>query len=138
MSIWIKWTPEQEQMWNEWLSKCPHCIREMITKYNLSPDRLYRYKNTGRKVTIHSLFEDGTVSVNVLYRFNEESMISPLNERRVFGVDPANLEECEWDGIVENESQDTVTDKHATTEARFTEALEKLNVVVESKLSTKH
>lgn len=100
MSIWIKWSDEQERLYDLWFRARPKVIRDMAERYNLRPDRLYRLKTTGSRVTLYSLDENGTVKVNVLYEFNRETMIAPIQNRRVFGIDPADLEECEWDGEV--------------------------------------
>lgn len=74
---------------NEWLSTRPQMIQDMCAKY--PPDRLYRMKDTGQRVTLYSYSEDGTVTVTVSGTYN---LIATF-ERNVFGVDPSSLEECD-------------------------------------------
>jgi hypothetical protein len=102
MAIWIKWTEKQEQMWADWVAARPASIQEMVAKYNLRMDRLYRLKTTGQRVTLYSLSEEGTVTVNVLGKFNSHLLGALLPDKAVFGIKPADLEECEWEGEVEN------------------------------------
>lgn len=47
-------------------------------------------KSTGQRVTLCSIFEDGTISVSVSANYN-----FVLHERNVFGIDPNDLEPCE-------------------------------------------
>lgn len=101
MAIWIQWTPTQEEMWKQWVSDRPPVIQEVIERYQLRFDRLYRLKTTGQRVVLHSLSEDGTITVHVLYKFNVGRMLSFM-ERSVFGINPADLQECDWEGEVED------------------------------------
>jgi hypothetical protein len=48
------------------------------------------------------LSEEGTVTVNVLGKFNSHLLGALLPDKAVFGIKPADLEECEWEGEVEN------------------------------------
>jgi hypothetical protein len=100
MAIWIKWTPKQEKMWTEWVAQRPPVIQEMIAKYDLRMDRLYELTTTGQRVVLHSLSEDGTLTVNILLKFNRHRL--ELVEKGVFGINPAHLKECDWDGEVED------------------------------------
>lgn len=105
MAIWIKWTEKQKKIMEDWLAERPQVIRDMVAKYDLHMDRLYELTTTGQRVTLHSLSENGTVTVNVLYQFNPERMFMSLQDRAVFGIDPADLRECDWDGEVEDGAQ---------------------------------
>ena len=81
---------ERDPMWSEWVAERPPRIRKLIEQY--PPNRLYRMGD-GHRVTIESYREDGTVSVAVTGEFNLVTF-----ERHVFGVDPANLVECDLPG----------------------------------------
>jgi hypothetical protein len=72
-----------------WAETRPPVVREMCKR--LPPDRLYRMKSTGQRVTMYSYSENGTVTVNVTGQYNQITF-----DRRVFGVDPDNLEECDF------------------------------------------
>lgn len=74
--------------WTEWVATRPPIIQELIAL--LPPDRLYRMKTTGSRVTLVSYAEDRTVTVFVSGEFN-----AVMFDRQVFGVSPDNLEECE-------------------------------------------
>jgi len=87
----IEWSKEQEKTWNEWVSSRPQIIQDMCKKF--PPYNLYRLKNTGHKVTLYSYSEDGTVTVNVSGEYN-----AVMFDRRVFGIKPYNLEECDLPG----------------------------------------
>lgn len=102
-STWLNWTPEHVKMWDEWVAERPQCIQDMIAKYNLRLDRLYRLKTTGQRVTLYSLSEAGTVTVNIEERFNSHCMLplGALLDRSVFGINPADLEETEWEGSLQ-------------------------------------
>ena len=77
-----------EQEWRRWVDSRPLAVRAIAER--LRPNRLYRMKNTGQRVTMYSISENGTVTVDVTGQFNLIDF-----ERQVFGVDPNNLEECD-------------------------------------------
>lgn len=81
-------TAEQETSWKEWVAERPDTVRAVAERFD--PWSLYRMKSTGQRVTLHSIFEDGTVSVNISADYN-----FVLHERNVFGIDPNDLEPCE-------------------------------------------
>ena len=88
-------TPEQVQGWDEWVSERPQSVRETLQRYDLKPWRLYRLKGTGQRVTLYSVDEpeDGsppTLKVDVSGHFN-----LLMFDRRVFGIKPEDLEECD-------------------------------------------
>ena len=78
---------DKEPMWSRWLAKRPPAIRTLIEQY--PPNRLYQMAD-GHRVTIQGYREDGTVTVDVSGEFNLVAF-----ERSVFGVDPAELVECD-------------------------------------------
>jgi hypothetical protein len=75
-------------VWEDWVSSRPSVVQDLCRRY--PPDRLYSMKPNGQRVTLVSYFEDGTVKVNVSAQWNFVTF-----ERQVFGVDPADLEECD-------------------------------------------
>lgn len=96
MAKWIAWTEGQKELYAAWIAERPQCIRDMVERYNLSADELYVLKTTGQRVTLHSLDEDGTVQVNVLPEYNTDLITGIFGlGRRVFGINPADLEPCE-------------------------------------------
>ena len=52
----------------KWLSKKPKVIKEMVAQ--CPPDRLYRMKSTGHKVTLYSYAEDKPVTIFVTAQYN--------------------------------------------------------------------
>lgn len=91
MAKWMEWTEEQEAEWAEWVSTRPAVIQEMCAL--LLPNRLYLLKTTGHRVTIMSYSEDRTVTVAVTGQYNAVRF-----DRRVFGIKPEDLEECDLPG----------------------------------------
>lgn len=77
------------EIWNTWLATRPQSVQDLARR--LPPNRLYRLKSSGRRVTIHSYSEDGTLTVNITGQYNYITF-----NRRVFGIAPDNLEECDW------------------------------------------
>ncbi len=88
MAHWYEPTDEQRALCANWTASLPEAARVVAMRFN--PWTLYRMKDTGHRVTLYSFSEDGTVTVNVLGQFNAVAM-----ERRVFGVDPDDLTECD-------------------------------------------
>lgn len=74
--------------WEDWLSHRPAVIQEMCKRY--PPDRLYLMQPYGKRVTISSYNENGTVAVFVSAHWN-----TVIIEQRVFDVDPEHLVECD-------------------------------------------
>lgn len=85
-------TPEQETDWAEWVAERPDNIRKVAERFD--PWTLYRMKNTNQRVTLCSFREQAngnvTLTVNITGEFN-----LMLFGKRVFGIDPNNLEECD-------------------------------------------
>ncbi len=98
MAKWIKWSPLQKQIYDNWLAERPAAIREMSEQYALSPDELFLLKTTGQRVVLNSLNENGTVTVTVLPEYNRHKVVAvPFS---VFGINPADLEPCELPELV--------------------------------------
>ena len=76
------------EAWAAEVATFPPLVQELCNQ--LPPDRLYRMKSSGHRVTINAYNIDGTVIVDVTGKYN-----FVLFERRVFGVFPADFEECE-------------------------------------------
>ena len=81
----------QRAQWQKWMKERPEVIREMAER--LPPNLLYRLKSSGQRVTLYSYCENGTVTVLVSGQYNVI-----VFERRVFGIKPEELEECELPG----------------------------------------
>lgn len=83
-------TPEQETSWKQWVQERPAAVRAVAERFD--PWSLYRMKSTGHRVTIYSYSdsEPVTLTVNVTGDYNRV-----LHERRVFGIDPDDLEPCD-------------------------------------------
>lgn len=84
----IDWTEEQKKLWAAWVAERPDSVRALCER--LPPNKLYRMKSTGNRVTLVSYGEDGTVRVAVTGEYN-----AVIFEREVFGVDANDLEECD-------------------------------------------
>ena len=78
--------------WHDWVAERPDAVRLVAERFN--PWTLYRLTTTGHRVSLYSFgeTEDGgvTMTVDVLGRFNVVAF-----ERRVFGIDPDDLVECD-------------------------------------------
>jgi hypothetical protein len=84
-------TVEQETEWDNWVTERPECVRVIAERFD--PWSLYRLKSSGHRVIIYSFLEDGTVTVIVSGEYNHV-----LADRKVFGIDPDDLEPCELPG----------------------------------------
>jgi hypothetical protein len=62
MARWMEPTAEQEASWNEWVAERPDVVRKIAERLN--PWELYRLKTTGQRITLYSVSEDGTVTVD--------------------------------------------------------------------------
>jgi hypothetical protein len=85
---------EQLRSWKSWVEERPPAVRMVAER--LKPWKLYRMKSTGQRVTVYSISEPPgpgqpcTVTVDVGGAFNLVTF-----ERRVFGVLPDDLGECD-------------------------------------------
>lgn len=83
-----KFAELDQEVWDEWVSSRPPVIQELCAL--LPPDRLYRLKSSGYRVTILSYSENKTVTVGITEEYN-----FVLFNRQVFDVKPECLEECD-------------------------------------------
>lgn len=81
-------SPTQERAWAKWVASRPEPVRSIAQRFD--PWTLYRMKSTGQRVTMASIFENGTVSVNIT---GEHNLIA--FDRNVFGIDPNDLTPCD-------------------------------------------
>jgi hypothetical protein len=85
-------TEQQRAEWSAWVASRPPSVRRVAERF--WPNRLYRMRDSRCRVTIYAFdeHEDGSVTlkVDVTGEYNLVAF-----ERRVFGVSPDNLEECE-------------------------------------------
>ena len=88
MSRIIQWSQEQQKTWDDWVATRPEIVQELCGRF--PPYNLYLLKNSGHRVTIYSYLENNTMTVNVSNDYNNVAF-----ERRVFGIKPNNLEECD-------------------------------------------
>lgn len=72
-----------------WIAERPARIRDMITRN--PPYILYRYKPTNHRCFIIGYCEDGKVRIAITGEYNAIAF-----GRTVFGVDPGDLEECDF------------------------------------------
>lgn len=84
-------TAKDVKEWRAWVRSLPPKPRAVAERFE--PWRLYRLKDTGDRVTFYSVADDGTLTVVVSGAFNVV-----VFDRRVFGIDPDNLEECDLPG----------------------------------------
>lgn len=85
--------PGAEEEYVAWCATRPDAVR--VAAERLRPWRLYRMRSTGQRVVMHCFEEhtDGsaaTVKVAWLGRFDRVAF-----DQIIFGVDPADLEECD-------------------------------------------
>ncbi len=82
---------EAEAEWASWVEERPPVVREIARRFD--PWSLYRMKSTGQRVTVVSIYENGTLKVEITGQFNVIAF-----DRQVFGIDPDDLEPCEAPG----------------------------------------
>lgn len=82
-------TKAQVRQWEKWVKSLPPKARATGERFN--PWTLYLMAETAHRVTIASFADDGTISVAVTGQYND----GILFDRRVFGVAPDELEECD-------------------------------------------
>src|SRR5687767_7352121 len=88
MARWMQPSNEQLAGFANWYDERPQVIKDLIRELDMWT--LYRLKETGHRCTIYSYNEDGTVSVAITGQFNLINF-----GRRVFGIKPEDLEECD-------------------------------------------
>jgi len=93
MARHIQPSPEQEREWKEWVAGRPEAVRAVAERFE--PWTLYRMKSTGQRVFVMGFFDPDDagkvlLSVGVTGEFNLVAF-----ERKVFGIDPDDLVECD-------------------------------------------
>ena len=86
-----QWQELNEAVWEEWLAGRPEVIQELARRFR--PDRLYRLTSSGHRCYPVSYSENGTLTVAVTGQFNR----IPFG-RKVFGIKPEDLIECDLPG----------------------------------------
>lgn len=84
----VEWTPEEQAEWDAWVASRPPVVADLCRRF--PPNRLYLLTSSNHRVTVHSYQEDGTLQVDVGGEYNKV-----MFERRVFGVKPEELTECD-------------------------------------------
>jgi len=88
MATILEWNEEERAGWERWVASRPPVVQQLARQF--PPNQLYRLKTTGHRVTPYSYSEEGTLTVDITGQFNRV-----LFGRRVFGIRPEDLEECE-------------------------------------------
>lgn len=88
MARYCQPTKEQAKGWAKWVKERPPVVRSIAERFD--PWSLYLLKSTGQRVTLASISENHTVTVNVLGEFN-----LVIHERQVFGINPDDLVPCD-------------------------------------------
>ena len=92
MAEWIIWTTEQVSDWNAWVASRPKFVQDLCKSH--PGNKLYDLR--GQKVRIHSYHEDGTLTVNIDYEYNQDRLLpGGIMDKSVFGVAPSSLVECD-------------------------------------------
>ena len=78
----------ESETFEAWVKERPAIIRKMIKSH--PPNLLYCMASSGHRVVIYSYSENETVAVAVLGKYNRVTF-----ERRVFGIKPSELTECD-------------------------------------------
>ena len=96
MARWFEPTTKQQASWEAWVSERPESVRAIAARF--PPWELYRLKSTGQRVSVVSIFENGTLKVHVNGAINYDFVYfthPEVCDFDVFGVDPRSLEPCE-------------------------------------------
>jgi hypothetical protein len=88
MALMYEMTEQQRSDWDNWISSRPKAVQDLARRF--PPNKLFRLKSSGHRVYLYSYFEDGTLTVVVDGKYNMVAF-----ERKVFGIKPEALEECE-------------------------------------------
>jgi hypothetical protein len=81
-------TKKQQEGYAKFVRKLPKKVRKVAERFDIWT--LYKLKGTGDRVTIAAFANDGTLTVIVSGKFN-----LLMAERKVFGIEPDELEECD-------------------------------------------
>ena len=112
--------------WNWWVAERPPNVRAVAQKFN--PWTLYLLTTTNHKVTIAVFDEEEddrvTLRVNVVSEFNANL----LHERRVFGIKPEDLVECDVPSL--EERADNIRKGSTLSDERVNELIDDLKVLI--------
>lgn len=78
--------------WQAWLASRPPAVKAIAERF--PPWELFKLKKTGQKGSIYSVNENGTVTAIFPGEWNQHWQEANEN-RKVFGIDPDDLEPCE-------------------------------------------
>lgn len=83
--------PDQEEIaeYEGWIESRPEPIKSIAKRFR--PWILYTLRDTNQNVTIYSFSENGTVTIDVGAKYNDQLLF----EKRVFNINPNDLKECE-------------------------------------------
>lgn len=98
-------TQEDQAEHDAWVESRPPVVKEIARK--LDPQYCYLLKTSNQFVTMYSISENGTVTVNVLAALNPGLDF----ERQVFGVDPDDLQAVDVPGHFDPERKPLLTDR---------------------------
>jgi len=88
MAQWMTPSEEQRQGLAEWRATRPPLIQDLIDRF--PPWTLFMLKDTRHRCTIYSYNENGTLTIVISGQFNLINF-----GRRVFGIHPDDLTECD-------------------------------------------
>lgn len=88
MAIWREFTEDEQRAWDTWVASRPAVIQDLARRFPVN--RLFRLVSSGQRCYPYSYSENGTLTVIVDGRFNRV-----LFGRRVFGIPPEEMVECE-------------------------------------------
>lgn len=86
-------TQEQRDGWEAWVNERPPAVKAVAERFQ--PWKLYRLGSTGHRVYIYSIGEGDEITLTVVVS-GEYNFVT--FERRVFGIYPDELVECELPG----------------------------------------
>jgi hypothetical protein len=89
MAQFCKPTKEGIKAWKKWVKSRPKVVRKLAKRF----DPWTMYNLDGSRVFLVGICNDGTVTVAVTRHYN-----FVLFDRKVFGVDPDALTECDLPG----------------------------------------
>jgi hypothetical protein len=99
MAKWINLSEQQKKVWDDRILASSQVVKDIVSKYNLRPDEVYRICLHNDRCIIHTLHENGRLTVSIIAEHNRDNNIF-LFDRCVFDVDPAHLVEADYPFVV--------------------------------------
>jgi len=98
MANWYEPTEEMKDQYREWVQGRPERVRAAVDRHGIVPWKLYRI-GSGHRVYVTSIEEpkDPHAPVTVMVMVSGDYNVVAM-ERRVFGINPATLVECDLPG----------------------------------------